>query len=272
MPLTNPKNDANAVAKAFTDMGFIVQKVIDADREPMSIAINRFSNKLKTARVAVFYFAGHGMQVDGENYLIPIGRTSGMQITKEEQVPYRAINAGEVLASMESNKVKFSLIVLDACGNNPIKGSGRGKLKGLASIDAPVGSLVMYSTKAGDVAADGTGKNSPFTTAFLKHITTPGLDVNLLPSRITQTVRELTNNQQTPGAYVQITQSFTFVPEMTTTELEKIKKQQQGELTALQLKEAEMLKQQDKEDAELARKQAEINALEKANLRWWGRP
>ncbi len=178
-------------------------------------------------------------------------------------MPYRAINAGEVLASMENQKVKFSLIVLDACRNNPIKGSGRGKLKGLASIDAPAGSLVMYATKAGAVAADGVGKNSPFTTAFLKHITTPGLDVNLLPSRVTKTVRELTGGSQTPGSYVQITQSFTFVPELTTAELEKIKKQQQGKLTALQLKEAEMLKQQDKEDAELARKQAEINTLEK---------
>ena len=85
MPLENPKNDANSVAQAFKEMGFIVEKIIDADKEQMSIAINRFSNKLKTASVAVFYFAGHGMQVDGENYLIPIGRTTGAQITKQEQ-------------------------------------------------------------------------------------------------------------------------------------------------------------------------------------------
>lgn len=282
MPLENPKNDANAVALTFENMGFITEKLIDANHEQMSMAINRFSNKLKTARVAVFYFAGHGIQVNGENYLIPIGRTSGTQIHTEDQVPYRAINVGEVLASIESNKVKFSLIVLDACRNNPIKGSGRGKLKGLASIDAPAGSLVMYSTKAGGVAADGTGKNSPFTTAFLQHITTPGLDINLLPSRVTKTVRELTNNQQTPGSYVQITQSFTFVPQLTDDEIEGLKRKKEDlakKIKQQQYKnEAERKKQQqeleklkaeltqvenyDKENAEIEKKQAEIEALD----------
>ncbi len=263
MPLENPKNDADAVAKEFEEMGFIVEKVIDTDKEQMSMAIDRFSAKLKTAKVAVFYFAGHGMQVDGENYLIPIGKTAGTQISNEEQVAYRAINAGEVLSAMESENIKFSLIVLDACRNNPIKGESRGKMKGLASIDAPAGSLVMYATKAGDVAEDGTGNNSPFTTAFLQHISTPGLDINLLPSRVTKTVNELTDGRQTPGSYVQITQSFTFVPEYTTAELEQIKKQQQGKLTELQQKEVEIQKQKDKEDAEMLRKQAEIDALEK---------
>ncbi|MEA3452350.1 MAG: caspase family protein [Bacteroidota bacterium] len=76
MPLINPENDANAVARAFEDMGFIVEKVLDADKEQMAMAIKRFTNKLQTARVAVFYYAGHGMQVDGQNYLIPIGKTA----------------------------------------------------------------------------------------------------------------------------------------------------------------------------------------------------
>ncbi len=139
---------------------------------------------------------------------------------------------------------------------------GRGKVKGLASIDAPVGSIVMYSTKSGDVAMDGTGKNSPFTSALIKHIKTPGLDVNLLPSRVTKTVLELTNNRQTPGTYVQLTESFSFVPEYTASELAKLKKQQEGQLTELQKKQAEMDRQKEQEDAELARQQAELDALE----------
>ena len=257
MPLKNPVNDANAVAAAFENMGFIVEKVLDADREGMAQAIDRFSAKLKTARVAVFYFAGHGMQVDGQNYLIPIGRTPDQQISKVAQVPYRAINAGELLAIMETHKVKFSLIVLDACRNNPIGGK-RGKLKGLASIDAPAGSLVMYATKAGDVADDGNSKNSPFTTAFLKHIQTPGLDVNLLPLRVTNTVLELTNGEQTPGAYTQLRQSFTFVPLLTAAELEAIRKRQKANLTKLQFEEAEMQRQREREEAELANQQAAI--------------
>ncbi|MEA3452349.1 MAG: caspase family protein, partial [Bacteroidota bacterium] len=163
---------------------------------------------------------------------------------------------------MENQNVKFSLIVLDACRNNPIKGAGRGKIKGLAAINAPAGSLVMYSTKAGDVASDGTGKNSPFTIAFLQHITTPGLDVNLLPSKVTSTVQDLTNGAQIPGSYIQITQSFTFVPAYTQKELDKIKKQQQSQLSELQIKEAELKLQKQKEDEELELKQKEIDKLE----------
>jgi len=288
MPLENPTNDADAVAKAFKEMGFIVEKVLDADKEEMAMAIDRFSKKMATARVAVFYFAGHGMQVDGENYLIPIGRSRSTQINKAEQVPYRAVNAGEVLTAMENNQIKFSLIVLDACRNNPIGGS-RGKLKGLASIDAPAGSLVMYATKAGGVSIDDVegSKNSPFTIAFLKHIGTPGLDVNLLPSRVTQTVRELTNNAQTPGSYVQISQSFTFVPEFANEEIEKLKKEKDNLLARLkqQISDRERKENEEKlaetrrrlqdqqdlqrEQTEIAQKQAEIDALDRqiANIK-----
>ncbi len=262
MPLKNPINDANAVAKVFNEMGFVVENVTDANREQMLIAIKKFSIKMQTANVAVFYFAGHGMQIDGENYLIPIGKTEGTQITKQEQVPYRAINAGEILAAMETNKVKLSLMVLDACRNNPIKGSNRGKLKGLASMDTPVGSLVMYATKAGEVAIDGVNQNSPFTTAFLQHISTPGLDVNLLPLKVTKTVHELTDGKQTPGTYVQITQSFCLVPELTADEIKKLKKHKQNKLTELQIKQAEQNRQQDKENAELARQKAELKILD----------
>ena len=282
MPLTNPKNDAEAVAKAFEDMGFIVEKLIDADKEQMAMAIDRFSKKIKTANVAVFYFAGHGMQVDGANYLIPIGRTSSEQISKAEQLPYRAVNVGEVLTAIKKAQVNFSLIVLDACRNNPI-GGNRGKLKGLASIDAPAGSLVMYATKAGETADDGDGKDSPFTTAFLQHITTPGLDINLLPSRITKTVRELTRNKQTPGSYVQISQSFTFVPQYTEAELEQLKKEKEQLAKKIKQKkyqteaqrkrqkeEFDKLKAQleqaenyDKENAEIESKQAEIEELDR---------
>lgn len=270
MPLANPVNDANDVAKTFEEMGFIVDKVLDADKEQMAMAIDRFSKKMSTTKVAVFYYAGHGMQVDGQNYLIPVAHSTSGEITDESQVSYRAINASEVLSAMENNKVKFAMVVLDACRNNPIKGSGRGKLKGLASIDAPVGSLVMYSTKAGDVATDGTGRNSPFTTAFLQNIVTPGLDVNLLPSRLTKTVSELTNGIQTPGSYIQLTESFTFVPEISSEEIANMKDNElgnlKGQLTILQIKESEINKQKAEEEAIMQKKQTEIDALEKQIL------
>lgn len=266
-PLNNPVNDATDVAKAFTDMGFIVEKVLDADKETMALAIDRFSKKLTTAKAAVFYYAGHGVQVNGENYLIPIGKTIATQITDESQVPYRAINAGEVLAAMEQAKVNFALVVLDACRNNPFKGTGRGRVPGLASINAPIGSLVMYATKAGATAADGGERNSPFTRAFLKHITTPGLDVNLLPSRITQTVVELTNGEQVPGTYMQLKSSFTFIPELTADEEKTIKEAQLKNLKVFDAeitrKEQEIAQKKKLDDEALANKQAEIQLLDK---------
>ncbi len=262
-PLINPKNDAQAVAGSFKKMGFIVELVLDADKEQMAMAIDRFSSQLYRAKAAVFYFAGHGMQVDGINYLIPVTKTEAGQITKEEQVPYRAVNAGEVLDIMKSNEVMFSLVVLDACRNNPIAGGARGKLKGLASINAPVGSLVMYSTSAGDVAQDGTEANSPFTKAFLQHIQTPGLDVNVLSSKVTKTVQELTSGQQIPGSYSSLNQSFTFVPEYTKDEFDALQKQQQGELTELQKKQAEIDRLRELEEQEMKNKQAALDLLEK---------
>jgi formylglycine-generating enzyme required for sulfatase activity len=267
-PLGNPVNDATDVAQTFTNMGFIVDKVLNADKEQMAQAINRFSQRLLTAKAAVFYYAGHGVQVNGENYLIPIGKTAATQINEESQVPYRAINAGEVLASMERAKVNFSLIVLDACRNNPFKGEGRGRVPGLASINAPVGSLVMYATKAGAVASDGQNqRNSPFTTAFLTHVSTPGLDVNLLPSKITQTVGELTSGKQVPGTYMQLNRSFAFVPELTAEEERALKETQLKNLKVVDAemarKQAEMDQKKREDDALLAKKQAEISALDK---------
>lgn len=267
-PLANPVNDAADVAKTFIEMGFVVEKVLDADKEQMAQAIDRFSQKLTSAKAAVFYYAGHGVQVGGENYLIPIGFTPATQITTEDQVPYRAINAGEVLAAMEKAKVNFNLVVLDACRNNPFKGSGRGKVPGLASVNAPVGSLVMYATKAGSVAADGQNtRNSPFAAAFLKHVQTPGLDVNLLPSKITQTVGEITKGAQVPGTYMQLNSSFTFVPEISAEELKSLKQSQLSGLQArnaeLEKQEAEMASKKALDDVLMAKKQADIDALDK---------
>ncbi|KAB2870403.1 MAG: SUMF1/EgtB/PvdO family nonheme iron enzyme [Bacteroidales bacterium] len=267
-PLSNPINDAIDVSRVFSEMGFIVDKVLDADKETMAQAIEQFSKKLSTAKAAVFYYAGHGVQVNGENYLIPIGSTSATQITDESQVPYRAINAGEVLSAMEHANVNFALVVLDACRNNPFKGSGRGRVPGLASINAPVGSLVMYATKAGSTASDGLNeRNSPFTRAFLTHIVTPGLDVNLLPSKITQTVGELTGGSQVPGTYTQLKGSFTFVPELTSEEAKLIKEAELKNLKGIEAeimrKEIEAAEKKRIDDESLAKKKSEIDALDK---------
>ena len=217
-PLANPLNDATDVAVAFEAQGFRVQRLLDADKEQMATAIASFREQLGRARAAVFYFAGHGVQVQGENYLLPIGQTASTQITEETQVPHRAIAAGEILDAMDKARVPFNLVVLDACRNNPFKGAGRGRVQGLADLRAPVGSLILYATAAGRTAADGTGRNSPFTSAFLRHLVTPGLDVRLLPSEITNTVSEVTGGAQTPWNSGSLRQGFYFVPPMSESE------------------------------------------------------
>jgi len=239
-PLANPVNDATDVALAFASIGFRVTRVLDADREQMAAAVTAFGASLRTAQAAVFYYAGHGTQVEGENWLLPIGRTAATEITDEGHIPFRAFNAGEVIAQLDQAKVPLSLVVLDACRNNPFKVAGRGgQVQGLASINAPIGSLVFYATKAGSVANDGTGRNSPFTAAFLKHLLTPGLDVRLLSSEITNTVSEMTNGAQTPGTYTQLRQGFCFVPPLSEAEkftAEKSRKEEELRQEEMQAK------------------------------------
>ncbi len=260
-PLSTPGNDATDVSRVFREMGFVTDVILDANKEQMAMAIDQFAEKLRTAKAAVFYYAGHGMQVNGQNYLIPIGNSPSEQITTESQVPYRAVNVSEVLTAMEQAKVQFSMVVLDACRNNPLKGTARGKVPGLAAIDAPVGSLVMYATRAGDVAYDGENtRNSPFTTAFLEHIQIPGLEVSNLPVKITNTVSEKTEGRQIPGTYMQLTQDFTFVPAITAEEILAAKK---GELNGLQIREAELERQQAIEDSIMTEKQTEIDVIDR---------
>ncbi len=264
-PLANPVNDASDVSAALTSIGFRVTSLLDADKEQMATGIAQFGEQLSRAKAAVFFYAGHGVQVGGENWLLPIGRTASTQITEEGQVPHRAISAGEVLAKMEQAKVPMNLVILDACRNNPFKGAGRGKVQGLAELNAPVGSLVMYSTSAGKVAADGSGRNSPFTTAFLKHLLAPGLDVRLMVTDINATVGDLTGGVQVPWTSMSLRQGFTFVPVISPDEEREQKLAQlqglTGQAEAIAKMEAVAVEKRRVEQASLAVKQAEVDRL-----------
>ncbi len=252
-PLTNPVNDATDVAAALASIGFRVLPLLDADREVMAQGIAQFREALPRAQAAVFYYAGHGAQVLGENWLLPIGRTSSTQITDESQVPNRAISANEILMAMEQAKVPMNVVVLDACRNNPFRGSGRGRIQGLAELRAPVGSLILYATSPGKTAADGQGgRNSPFTSAFLKHVLTPGLDIRLLPSEITNTVGELTGGAQVPWQSASLKAGFFFVPPLSEDEkfaAEKARKTEELRQAELQVRLSKLAAQVRESDA-----------------------
>ena len=150
-PLSNPANDARDMGKTLKMLGFEVQRHVNLNEKQMHRAIRKFGDDLAQAEVGLFYYAGHGMQVGGRNYLIPIGA----DIEREDEVRYEAVEAGQVLAKMESAQNPVNILILDACRNNPVGRSFRSATRGLARVESPVGSIVLYATAPGRTAAAG---------------------------------------------------------------------------------------------------------------------
>ena len=156
-PLRNPTHDAEDIANVLRGLGFAVQTKINADQRQMEEAVKEFVREIQNGDVGLFYFSGHGVQVSGDNYLIPVGGS----IETETDVRYKAVNAGLILGKMEESRNRTNIFILDACRNNPFKGF-RSLSKGLTMMDAPVGTFIAYATAPGSVAADGTDRNSPY--------------------------------------------------------------------------------------------------------------
>ena len=154
-PLKNPVNDATDMAAALKRLGFDVTLLTDATMRQMEEAVRAFGLKLRGGGIGLFYFAGHGVQVAGENYLVPVNAA----IQSEGDVKYGSLNAGLVLAKMEDAGNGPNVVILDACRNNPFARSFRSAEAGLARMDAPTGSLIAYATAPGHVASDGEGRN-----------------------------------------------------------------------------------------------------------------
>lgn len=206
-PLANPTNDAEDIADVLSQLDFDVTLLIDADFSEMSRAVSDFGRELPgQGGVALFYFAGHGMQVQGRNFLIPVES----DIQAEDEVPYKAIDAGLVLSKMESAGSQTNILILDACRNNPFARSFRSGTRGLAQMDAPTGTLIVYATAPGDVAADGDGDNGVFTENLLQHIGTPNLDVELMFRQVRVDVLEQTGGKQTPWTASSLQGNFSF--------------------------------------------------------------
>jgi uncharacterized caspase-like protein len=202
--LINPENDATAIGLLFKKAGFdavdVRQNLNNGD---MRRAMRDFSESIKDADIAVVFFAGHGLEVSGTNFLVPVDSTLKRDIDVEDE----AVSLDRVLTLLEPAK-KLRLVILDACRDNPFLPTmartlaSRSVGRGLAKIETPGSdTLVAYAAKAGAVAADGEGTNSPFTLALLRHLTTPGLDVRLAFGRIRDEVLSTTNKRQEPFVY-----------------------------------------------------------------------
>ena len=207
-PLNNPVNDARDLAEALRAMGFEVVQRENLDRGGFNAAVSDFARRLKErGGVGLFYYSGHGAQVKGENYLIPVSAA----IASEADVEYEAVNAGRVLRNMEQAGNGLNIVVLDACRNNPYRSGYRSETKGLARMDAPTGSIVAYATAPGMVAADGTGRNSPYTAGLLQAMRTPGLGIEQLFKQVRIQVAKATGNRQVPWESSSLMGDFFFV-------------------------------------------------------------
>jgi|GEM_PF-2200155 len=207
--LPNPARDARLITTALKKVGFNVVTLIDANRSVMRDAIIAFGRRLRDAdAVGLFYFAGHGVQVDGRNYLLPVGA----DIQNQTEVLLQGVNLTELLATMQSSGSRVSIAILDACRNNPFDGVVRGVSSGLAPVTAPAGTLVAFSTAPGKVALDGKGQNSPYTKALARSMPGAGLSIEEVFKRTRQRVMRATNNAQVPWEHSSLVGNLVLLP------------------------------------------------------------
>jgi len=205
-PLRNPVNDATDMARVLRERGFEVIMRTDANHKDMEEAIREFGKKLQKEVVGLFYFSGHGMQVKGVNYLIPVNE----DIQEEDEIKFKAVDANFVLSKMDSAGNQMNVMILDACRDNPFKRSFRSSVRGLVQMDAPRGSLIVYATSPGKTAADGEGRNGIFTKHLLKAIRETDLEVGQLLREVRRGVMNETDGNQIPWESSSLIGDFYF--------------------------------------------------------------
>lgn len=213
--LANPPNDAADMAATLRRIGFDVVEGENLGKRAMEDKIREFSHKIDHANLTLFFYAGHGLQVGGKNYLVPIDA----ELDRPGDLTFETIDVSLVLAQMEADK-RVSLVFLDACRNNPLARSLARSLgarsvavgQGLASIQSAVGTMIAYATQPDNVALDGSGRNSPFTTALLKYIGTPGLEISAVMKHVRADVVASTSDRQVPWDHSSLIGDVVLVP------------------------------------------------------------
>jgi tetratricopeptide (TPR) repeat protein len=199
--LDNPPNDARAVAAALRDIGFEVIEGIDLDQAAMKSKLRDFLVKSSAARIALVFYAGHALEIDRKNYLVPV---DAKPMTSKIDAAYNLIDVDElILNQLDDDETRANIVILDSCRNNPFKSRIEGVRAlggGLAEYtSAAAGLLIAFATKGGQTAEDGTGAHSPFTEALLKHIRTPNLEINEMLLLVRQDVYKATGAKQWPA-------------------------------------------------------------------------
>ncbi|HEV7682894.1 MAG TPA: caspase domain-containing protein, partial [Pyrinomonadaceae bacterium] len=205
-PLKNPPNDARDMVATLKALGFEVTSGINVNQRDMKRLIREFGQKLKAGGSGLFYYAGHGVQSKGRNYLFPVDA----DIQSEAEVEDSGVDLNLVLNVMDEAQNGLNVVVLDACRNNPFARSFRSASEGLAQVDAPTGTLIAYSTAPGRVAADGVGQNGLYTSELLKAIQIPGLSALDVFMRVRAEVMKQTGNNQVPWEASSLVGAFYF--------------------------------------------------------------
>lgn len=205
-PLFNPVNDARDVRAALEDLGFEVVSATDADLAAMQAALLEFTDRIEDGATALVFYAGHGVQAKGRNYLVPVDA----QLDSESALRFQALEMNDVLEELEYSGSKLNVVVLDACRNNPFLRRLRGASGGLAAVDAAAGTLIAYATAPGSVASDGSGGNGLYTEHFLEALRVPGLQVEAVFKQVRIGVADASGGEQIPWESSSLTGDFVF--------------------------------------------------------------
>lgn len=208
VPLNNPINDAQAIARTMENLGFIVFKYENLNQTETKRYIDNFGKQLTEHGVSLFYYAGHGLQINGINYLVPIDANP----QSEQEVEYQCVEVGRVLAKMESSNTDVNILILDACRDNPFKNNWQRStnVQGLAAMEAPVGTIIAFAADANQIALDGSNNHGLFTEELLKNIIIPNITVTDVLIKTRVAVLEKSGNKQKPADYSTLTGSFYF--------------------------------------------------------------
>lgn len=209
-PLSNPSNDIKEFSNALSKVGFevMVRENVLTNRE-MDEAVEEFANKLRRKQVGLFYYSGHGLQLNGENYLVPIKA----KIKVEKDIDYECFPANKLVRYMDEAKSPMNIVILDACRNNPFKGQSRSIGGGLAKMAAANQMVIAYATDPDKKAEDGDpGKNSPYMKNILKNMYKPGLTIEQFFKEVRKGVLEETGQSQRPWETSCLTTDFSFIP------------------------------------------------------------
>lgn len=207
--LANPANDARLIAESLKAAGFQVQVITDADQRGMKAAIKQLGDRLQAAgptATGLFYYAGHGVQAGGVNYLAPVNAV----LRNEADLELEAVRADTALAQMRDAGARTSIVILDACRNMPLARSTRDATRGFARMRTDGGTYIAYSTAPGETAADGKGDNSPFSAALARHIRSKGQPIEVMFREVRAEVAEATKGAQTPWDTSSLTDDFVF--------------------------------------------------------------